>query len=183
MKLTQLTTFCLFAILTILGYCAFIPAKHTAAPEESLYDTLQFNAVSVSGVKLGSDYGKVLEKFGSPDSVRKQENAIEDQSDFYEEYVYDKDILFVVNETFSGFELKTARFMLDKLDLKVGDNASKVKKLFPKSFKNRDIDEFNPDWVTVSVQFGQSDSFLDIYMEEGKIKSMITTTEDGTEED
>jgi hypothetical protein len=98
-------------------------------------------------------------------------------------YIYGKDYFFVMDDNISGFELVTPRFKIDNLgDLKVGDSMSKVKKRFPKSYKLRDVDNSEEDWVTtISVQFGTSDSFLEIIVQKDKIVSLTTVTDDGTD--
>ncbi len=144
---------------------------------EETYDSIDFGSIAISGVYMGSEHGKLIEKLGSPDSVVKEENEIKEQGEFFETYVYGKDKLLVINDTFIGFELNTDKLVVSNIDLKVGDNLSKAKKLFPISFKNKDVDEFNPKWMTMSVQLGDSDSFMEIYSEDDKIKSITTVTD------
>ena len=177
----------LFASIITLGLSSFTSTKeqhHALRKDEPIYDTLNFQALSLGGIKLGSPHGKLLEKLGSPDSVRKEFTPDAQTADHFEEYLYGTDVLYVMDETFSGFELKTPRFQLESLGgLKVGDAASKLKKLFPLSYKNREIDEFNPAWVTYSIQFGTSDSFLEIYTQDGKIITISTVTDDEEEDE
>ncbi len=176
--------FILFLGFFAFGLSSFTSDKQPQKLDEPLYDTLHFQSLVVAGIKLGSPYGKVLEKLGSPDSVRKEATPDAQTADHFEEYLYGTDVLYVMDETFSGFELKTPRFQVESLGgLKVGDSASKLKKLFPISYKNREIDEFNPAWVTYSVQFGTSDSFLEIYTQDGKIITISTVTDDDEEEE
>ena len=148
------------------------------------YDTLNYQSMNVSGIKMGVNYGKILEKLGSPDSVRKEETPDAQTSNHFEIYYYGKDAFFVVDENVSGFELTTPRFNLENLSgLKVGDPMSKVKKRFSKSYKLRDVDNTVEDWVTtVSVQFGKSDSFLEITVQNDKIVGLTTVTDDGTDD-
>ncbi|PWK22959.1 hypothetical protein LV89_03225 [Arcicella aurantiaca] len=148
------------------------------------YDTLNYHSMNISGVKLGTNYGIILEKFGSPDSVRKEETPDAQNANHFEMYRYGKDAFYVMDDNVSGFELETARFSLENLGgLKVGDPMSKVKKRFPKSYKLRDVDNTEEDWVTIiSVQFGTSDSFLEITVQNDKIVGLATVTDDGTDE-
>ena len=152
--------------------------------EDEQYDTLNYQSMNVSGIKMGINYGKILEKLGSPDSVRKEETPDAQTSNHFEIYYYGKDSFFVVDENVSGFELTTSRFNLENLGgLKVGDPMSKVKKRFSKSYKLRDVDNTVEDWVTtISVQFGTSDSFLEITVQNDKIVGLATVTDDGTDE-
>ena len=158
--------------------------SHQQADNDEDYDTLNFQSMNISGIKLGTNYGVILEKLGSPDSVRKEETPDSQTSNHFEMYLYGKDAFFVVDENVSGFELTTAKFNLQNLGgLKVGDPMTKVKKRFPKSYKLRDIDNTVDDWVTtVSVQFGLSDSFLEITVQNDKIVGLATVTDDDTEE-
>ncbi|MBP6387058.1 MAG: hypothetical protein KA313_07310 [Pseudarcicella sp.] len=144
---------------------------------DGTYDSIDFGSLAISGIYMGSEHGKLIEKLGTPDSVVKEENEIKEQGEFFETYVYGKDRLLVINDTFIGFELNSDKLSVSSLDLKVGDNIAKAKKLFPISFKNKDVDEFNPKWMTMSVQLGDSDSFMEIYSEDDKIKSIITVTD------
>jgi hypothetical protein len=173
----------LFSLLITLTLSSF-KSHSTRAIEEEDYDTLNFQTMNVSGIKLGTNYGKVLEKFGSPDSVRKEETPDAQASNHFEVYIYGKDHFFVMDDNVSGFELITPKFVLENLGgLKVGDTMNKVKKRFPKSYKLRDVDNTVEDWVTtVSVQFGTSDSFLEITVQNDKIVGLATITDDGTEE-
>ena len=60
---------------------------------------------------------------------------------------------------------------------------NKIKKRFPKSYKLRDVDNTEEEWVTtISVQFGITDSFLEITVQNDKIVGLATVTDDGTEE-
>jgi hypothetical protein len=151
---------------------------------EEQYDTLNYQSMNVSGIKMGVNYGKILEKLGSPDSVKKEETPDAQASNHFEIYYYGKDAFFVLDENVSGFELITPRFNLENLGgLKVGDPMSKVKKRFSKSYKLRDVDNTVEDWVTtVSVQFGTTDSFLEITVQNDKIVGLATVTDDGTDE-
>jgi hypothetical protein len=173
----------LFSLLITITFSSFKSQK-TRAFEDEDYDTLNFQSMNVSGIKLGTSYGKVLEKFGSPDSVRKEETPDAQASNHFEVYIYGKDHFFVMDDNVSGFELTTPKYVLENLGgLKVGDAMSKVKKRFPKSYKLRDVDNTVADWVTtVSVQFGISDSFLEINVQNDKIVGLATVTDDGTEE-
>jgi hypothetical protein len=173
----------LFSLLITLTFSSFKSQK-TRAIEDEDYDTLNFQSMNVSGIKLGTNYGKVLEKFGTPDSVRKEETPDAQASNHFEIYIYGKDHFFVMDDNVSGFELTTPKYVLENLGgLKVGDAMSKVKKRFPKSYKLRDVDNTVEDWVTtVSVQFGISDSFLEITVQNDKIVGLATVTDDGTEE-
>jgi hypothetical protein len=173
----------LFSLLITITFSSFKSQK-TRAIEDEDYDTLNFQSMNVSGIKLGTNYGKVLEKFGSPDSVRKEETPDAQSSNHFEVYIYGKDHFFVMDDNVSGFELTTPKYVLENLGgLKVGDPMNKVKKRFPKSYKLRDVDNTVEDWVTtVSVQFGISDSFLEITVQNDKIVGLATVTDDGTEE-
>jgi hypothetical protein len=173
----------LFSLLITITFSSFKSQK-TRAIEDEDYDTLNFQSMNVSGIKLGTNYGKVLEKFGTPDSVRKEETPDAQASNHFEVYIYGKDHFFVMDDNVSGFELTTPKYVLENLGgLKVGDPMNKVKKRFPKSYKLRDVDNTVEDWVTtVSVQFGVSDSFLEITVQNDKIVGLATVTDDGTEE-
>ncbi len=178
----------LLGVSTALTFSSFkttiVETSQYRRIEEVEYDTINFESTIISGVKLGGPYGALLEKLGSPDSVRKEETPDAQNSDHFEIYLYGKDSFYVMDEMVSGFELKSTKFQLDNLGgLKVGDPIAKVKKIFPKSYKIRDIDEFNPSWITISVQFGSSDSFLEIYCENSKVKSITTVTDDEEEEE
>jgi hypothetical protein len=171
----------LLAFLITITLSSFKSFTHE---EEEQYDTLNYQSMTVSGIKMGVNYGKILEKLGSPDSVKKEETPDAQSSNHFEIYYYGKDAFFVLDENVSGFELTTPRFNLENLGgLKVGDPMSKVKKRFSKSYKIRDVDNTVEDWVTtVSVQFGTSDSFLEITVQNDKIVGLATVTDDGTEE-
>ena len=78
--------------------------SHTRVNDED-YDTLNFQSMSISGIKLGTNYGIILEKLGTPDSVRKEETPDSQTSNHFEMYLYGKDAFFVVDENVSGFEL------------------------------------------------------------------------------
>ncbi|MDZ7899843.1 MAG: hypothetical protein U5N85_17690 [Arcicella sp.] len=173
----------LLAFLITITLSSF-KSSHYQTSEEEDYDTLNYQSMNVSGIKMGVNYGKILEKLGSPDSVKKEETPDAQTSNHFEVYYYGKDAFFIVDENTSGFELTTPRFNLENLGgLKVGDPMSKVKKRFSKSYKLRDIDNTVEDWVTtVSVQFGRSDSFLEITVQNDKIVGLATVTDDGTEE-
>jgi len=149
------------------------------------YDTLNYHSMNISGVKLGANYGVILEKLGSPDSVRKEETPDAQNANHFEMYRYGKDAFYVMDDNVSGFELVTSRFSLENLGgLKVGDPMSKVKKRFPKSYKLRDVDNTVDDWVTIiSVQFGTSDSFLEITVQNDKVVGLATVTDDGTDQE
>jgi hypothetical protein len=172
----------LLAFFIILTFSSF-KIKPTEENEDE-YDTLNYHSMVVSGIRLGANYGIILEKLGSPDSVRKEETPDAQTANHFEIYRYGKDAFFVMDEGVSGFELTTSRFNIENLGgLKVGDPMSKVKKRFPKSYKLRDVDDTVDDWVTtVSVQFGVSDSFLEITVQNDKIVGLATVTDDGTEE-
>jgi hypothetical protein len=171
----------LLAFLITITLSSFKSFTHE---EEEQYDTLNYQSMTISGIKMGVNYGKILEKLGSPDSVKKEETPDAQTSNHFEIYYYGKDAFFVLDENVSGFELTTPRFNLENLGgLKVGDPMSKVKKRFSKSYKIRDVDNTVEDWVTtVSVQFGTSDSFLEITVQNDKIVGLATVTDDGTEE-
>ncbi len=173
----------LFSLLITITFSSF-KSQPTSVIEDEDYDTLNFQSMNVSGIKLGTNYGKVLEKFGTPDSVRKEETPDAQASNHFEVYIYGKDHFFVMDDNISGFELTTPKYVLENLGgLKVGDPMSKVKKRFPKSYKLRDVDNTVDDWVTtVSVQFGVSDSFLEITVQNDKVVGLATVTDDGTEE-
>jgi hypothetical protein len=171
----------LLAFLITITLSSFKSLPHEG---EEQFDTLNYQSMSVSGIKMGIHYGKILEKLGSPDSVRKEETPDAQTSNHFEIYYYGKDAFFVLDENVSGFELITPHFNLENLGgLKVGDPMSKVKKRFSKSYKLRDVDNTVEDWVTtVSVQFGTSDSFLEITVQNDKIVGLATVTDDGTDE-
>ena len=180
MKSFSITLFITFLIsLTFFSF-----KSHTRAEDDEDYDTLNFQSMNISGIKLGTNYGIILEKLGSPDSVRKEETPDAQTSNHFEMYLYGKDAFFVVDESVSGFELTTPKYNIQNLGgLKVGDAMNKVKKRFPKSYKLRDVDNTVDDWVTtVSVQFGTSDSFLEITVQNDKIVGLATVTDDGTDE-
>jgi len=59
--------------------------------EEGDYDTLNYQSMNVSGIKMGVNYGKILEKLGSPDSVKKEETPDAQTSNHFEIYYYGKD--------------------------------------------------------------------------------------------
>lgn len=174
----------LLAFLFTLTLSSFKPQTNNNIVDDEDYDTLNFHSMTISGVKLGANYGVILEKFGSPDSVRKEETPDAQNANHFEMYRYGKDAFYVMDDNVSGFELVTSRFSLENIGgLKVGDPMSKVKKRFPKSYKLRDVDNTEEDWVTiVSVQFGISDSFLEITVQNDKIVGLATVTDDGTDE-
>lgn len=175
----SLSIFLLVAFLISLTFFSFKSNVHIEDDED--YDTLNFQSMNISGIKLGVNYGVILEKLGTPDSVRKEETPDAQTSNHFEMYLYGKDAFFVVDESVSGFELITSKYNLQNLGgLKVGDAMNKVKKRFPKSYKLRDVDNTVDDWVTtVSVQFGTSDSFLEITVQNDKIVGLSTVTDDG----
>ncbi|MEA5404178.1 hypothetical protein VB776_14700 [Arcicella sp. DC2W] len=173
-----------FLILVFIAFSSFKPSSQTnkVQDEGDDYDTLDYYTMSVSGIKLASNYGAILDKLGSPDSVTKEETQDAQLSNHFEMYFYGKDTFFVMDETVSGFDLKTPKFKIDNLDLKVGDAMAKVKKRFPKSYKLRDVDNSVEDWITtVSIRFGTSDSFLEITVQNDKIISLTTITDDGSD--
>lgn len=174
----SLSIFSLVAFLISLTFFSFKSNVHIENDED--YDTLNFQSMNISGIKLGVNYGVILEKLGTPDSVRKEETPDSQTSNHFEMYLYGKDAFFVVDENVSGFELITSKYNLQNLGgLKVGDAMNKVKKRFPKSYKLRDVDNTVDDWVTtVSVQFGTSDSFLEITVQNDKIVGLSTVTDD-----
>lgn len=178
----SLSTTLLVTFLICLTFFSFKSNVHTEDDED--YDTLNFQSMNISGIKLGTNYGVILEKLGTPDSVRKEETPDAQTSNHFEMYLYGKDAFFVVDENVSGFELITSKYNIQNLGgLKVGDPMNKVKKRFPKSYKLRDVDNTVDDWVTtVSIQFGVSDSFLEITVQNDKIVGLATVTDDGTEE-
>lgn len=180
MKSFSITFF--IALLFSLAFFSFKSQTHAEDDED--YDTLNFQSMNISGINLGANYGVILEKFGSPDSVRKEETPDAQTSNHFEMYLYGKDAFFVVDENIGGFELTTPKFNLQNLGgLKVGDSMNKVKKRFPKSYKFRDVDNTIDDWVTtVSVQFGMSDSFLEITVQNDKIVGLATVTDDDSDE-
>ncbi|MDR6561140.1 MULTISPECIES: hypothetical protein [unclassified Arcicella] len=175
----------LLSVLVLIALSSFKPSSHSKKmyDDDDDYDTLDYYTMSVAGIKLGANYGVILDKLGSPDSVKKEETQDAQLSNHFEEYFYGKDVFFVMDETVSGFELKTSKFKIDNLaDLKVGDNMAKVKKRFPKSYKLRDVDNSVEDWITtVSVRFGTTDSFLEIMVQNDKIISLTTITDDGSD--
>ena len=174
----SLSIFFLVAFLISLTFFSFKSNVHIEEDED--YDTLNFQSMNISGIKLGVNYGVILEKLGTPDPVRKEETPDSQTSNHFEMYLYGKDAFFVVDESVSGFELITSKYNLQNLGgLKVGDAMNKVKKRFPKSYKLRDVDNTVDDWVTtVSVQFGTSDSFLEITVQNDKIVGLSTVTDD-----
>ena len=172
-------------LITFLITLAFSSFKsQTKAEGNEDYDTLNYQSMNISGIKLGTNYGIILEKLGTPDSVKKEETPDAQASNHFEMYLYGKDAFFVMDENVSGFELTTPKFNIQNLGgLKVGDPMNKVKKRFPKSYKLRDVDNSVDDWVTtISIQFGVSDSFLEITVQNDKIVGLTTVTDDGTEE-
>ncbi len=172
-------------LITLLISLTFFSFKsHINIEDDEDYDTLNFQSMNISGIKLGTNYGVILEKLGSPDSVRKEETPDSQTSNHFEMYLYGKDAFFVVDENVSGFELTTPKYNLQNLGgLKVGDAMNKVKKRFPKSYKLRDVDNTEEEWVTtISVQFGITDSFLEITVQNDKIVGLATVADDGTEE-
>jgi len=175
----SLSIFLLVAFLISLTFFSF--KSNVLIEDDEDYDTLNFQSMNISGIKLGVNYGVILEKLGTPDSVRKEETPDAQTSNHFEMYLYGKDAFFVVDESVSGFELITSKYNLQNLGgLKVGDAMNKVKKRFPKSYKLRDVDNTVDDWVTtVSVQFGTSDSFLEITVQNDKIVGLSTVTDDG----
>lgn len=182
MKYFSSVTF--FSILVFIALSSFksTDSQRKIYEEEDDYDTLDYYSMSVSGIKLASNYGVILDKLGSPDSVTKEETQDAQLSNHFEMYFYGKDTFFVMDETVSGFDLKTPKFKIDMLDLKVGDSMAKVKKRFPKSYKLRDVDNSVEDWITtVSVRFGTTDSFLEITVQNDKIISLTTITDDGSD--
>ena len=183
MKLFSTLSF--LSLLFIIAFSSFKPQpKNKVKHGIDEYDTLDYHTMVISGVKLGSNYGMILEKLGSPDSVEKEETPDARLSNQLEVYYYGKDLFFIMDDTTSGFELNSNHYKIDNLsDLKVGDNVTKVKKRFPNSYKLRDIDNSVEDWITtISVQFGTSDSFLEITVQNDKITKLATVTDDGTEE-
>jgi hypothetical protein len=172
-------------LITLLISLTFFSFKsHINIEDDEDYDTLNFQSMNISGIKLGTNYGIILEKLGTPDSVRKEETPDSQTSNHFEMYLYGKDAFFVVDENVSGFELTTPKYNLQNLGgLKVGDAMNKVKKRFPKSYKLRDVDNTEEEWVTtISVQFGITDSFLEITVQNDKIVGLATVADDGTEE-
>lgn len=179
------STLSLLSLLFVIAFSSFKPQqKHHLKHQIDEYDTLNYHSMVVSGIKLGSNYGTILEKFGSPDSVEKEETPDANLSNQLEVYYYGKDVFLIMDETVSGFELNSERFKIENLgDLKVGDSMAKVKKRFPNSYKLRDIDNSVEDWITtISVQFGTSDSFLEITVQNDKVIKLETVTDDGTQE-
>ncbi|MBC7410022.1 MAG: hypothetical protein H7339_16670 [Arcicella sp.] len=172
----------LATFLITLTFSSF--KSQTTVEGDEDYDTLNYQSMNISGIKLGTNYGIILEKLGTPDSVKKEETPDAQASNHFEMYLYGKDAFFVMDENVSGFELTTPKFNIQNLGgLKVGDPMNKVKKRFPKSYKLRDVDNTVDDWVTtISIQFGVSDSFLEITVQNDKIVGLATVTDDGTEE-
>lgn len=180
MKLLSITLF--VTLLITLTFSSF--KSQTPVEDDEDYDTLNYQSMNISGIKLGTNYGIILEKLGTPDSVKKEETPDAQASNHFEMYLYGKDAFFVMDESVSGFELITPKFNIQNLGgLKVGDPMNKVKRRFPKSYKLRDVDNTVDDWVTtISIQFGVSDSFLEITVQNDKIVGLATVTDDGTEE-
>ena len=172
----------LATFLITLTFSSF--KSQTPVEGDEDYDTLNYQSMNISGIKLGTNYGVILEKLGTPDSVKKEETPDAQSSNHFEMYLYGKDAFFVMDENVSGFELTTPKFNIQNLGgLKVGDPMNKVKKRFPKSYKLRDVDNSVDDWVTtISIQFGVSDSFLEITVQNDKIVGLATVTDDGTDE-
>ena len=114
----------LLSVLVLIALSSFKPSSHSKKMyDDDDYDTLDYYTMSVAGIKVGANYGVILDKLGSPDSVKKEETQDAQLSNHFEEYFYGKDVFFVMDETVSGFELKTSKFKIDNLaDLKVGDN-------------------------------------------------------------
>jgi len=180
MKLLSITL--LITFLITITFSSF--KSKTRVKDDEDYDTLNYQSMDISGIKLGVNYGVILEKLGSPDSVRKEETPDAQTSNHFDIYLYGKDAFFVVDENIRGFELITPKFNIQNLGgLKVGDPMNKVKKRFPKSYKLRDVNNSVDDWVTtVSIKFGVSDSFLEITVQNDRIVGLATVTDDGTDE-
>lgn len=178
----SLSILLLITLLITLTFSSF--KSQTQVEDGEDYDTLNYQSMNISGIKLGTNYGVILEKLGTPDSVKKEETPDAQASNHFEMYLYGKDAFFVMDENVSGFELITPKFNIQNLGgLKVGDPMNKVKKRFPKSYKLRDVDNTVDDWVTtISIQFGVSDSFLEITVQNDKIVGLATVTDDGTDE-
>ena len=178
----SLSIILLVSLLITLTFSSF--KSQTQVEDDEDYDTLNYQSMNISGIKLGTNYGIILEKLGTPDSVKKEETPDAQASNHFEMYLYGKDAFFVMDENVSGFELITPKFNIQNLGgLKVGDPMNKVKRRFPKSYKLRDVDNTVDDWVTtISIQFGVSDSFLEITVQNDKIVGLATVTDDGTEE-
>ena len=178
----SLSIILLVSLLITLTFSSF--KSQTQVEDDEDYDTLNYQSMNISGIKLGTNYGIILEKLGTPDSVKKEETPDAQASNHFEIYLYGKDAFFVMDENVSGFELITPKFNIQNLGgLKVGDPMNKVKRRFPKSYKLRDVDNTVDDWVTtISIQFGVSDSFLEITVQNDKIVGLATVTDDETEE-
>ena len=96
MKSFSITLFITFLIsLTFFSF-----KSHTRAEDDEDYDTLNFQSMNISGIKLGTNYGIILEKLGSPDSVRKEETPDAQTSNHFEMYLYGKLLIYLLLKSF-----------------------------------------------------------------------------------
>ncbi len=120
------------------------------------YDSVKLEAISVSNVKLRSNVSNLLSKLGKPDTIVRQKNDFDD-SEFFD-YVYGKSNFSVSQGLISGFDIYDTNYVFDYKSIRIGDEESILKDLFPNSY-SRKFTNGNENIIKVKI-VGLSDDYI-----------------------
>ncbi len=120
------------------------------------YDSIKLEAISVSSVKLRSNVSNLLSKLGKPDTIVRQKNDFDD-SEFFD-YVYGKSNFYVSQGLISGFDIYDTNYIFDYKSIRIGDEESILKDLFPNSY-SRKFTNGNENIIKVKI-VGLSDDYI-----------------------
>ena len=132
-------------------------------------DTLAVDEIRLAGFGLSTSINSLHSTFGKPDSIVSTINDFSGK--VVEEHLYGQDVIYVEDQRFEGYHIKTARFELEYRPIRVGSRIDQVMDAFPISYRDDGLDQH------LRVQIGELDLYLMVKVDDGVIQEFYTWTD------
>ena len=168
----------MFMIL-ILFSCFNSNDKNNLAKEEiaitkfSQSDSVTSYQLSINGLKIGDFKEKLLKYFGNPSQIEEGDNEF--QNSKFVDLVYGNSNFTLENDKLVSFEINDKSFILDVLNIHIGQQTEELRAIFPNSYRNAE----NINGVfTINIFVKDLDQHLVFSFVDGKLIGFLLT---GTE--
>ena len=134
------------------------------------YNEIIFENTFINNVPLGASKIDVIRCFGKPQKIVKDKDVSEDGR--WSNYFYKNSIIMISAEnTFRGFTIIDSSFIIsyNEIDIKIGDDLSKLQKYFPQSYNMQVLHGGN-----FQLSFKNKDSFIVLILKNCIITEMQT---------
>jgi hypothetical protein len=117
-------------------------------------DIIEMSKLTVNGVNiLGKDKSLLISNFGQPSEIISSYSEMDEEH--MSEYRYLGLIVYVINNFVDSFVVTNSVYLLSTNNIKIGNNISSIKNIFPNSYRSR-----NRDYLKLDIK--DSDMFLTI---------------------